>query len=148
VGTVPDRRGNIYVADLRLMVSGSAEGFACVGIYGRKAPAPLAARLAEGADSWQMLGTNLSTKLECGRFTTAPDRLLLMDARDFDVLGIGLDELIDAFVQTCLATIAIDRMAAHLCPGGVFAPSRMAEVNDDSGLMAEFYVPPERCGPT
>jgi hypothetical protein len=138
VGTVPDKRGRIFVADLRMMVSGGADGFACVGMYARKAPAPLSTRLEENADSWSQLGTNLSVSLGDGKFTSAPERLLLMDRRDFDELGIGLDELIDAFVQTCLATISIDRMGAHLCTGGVFDLSRLAEVNDDPGLAREI----------
>lgn len=138
VGTVPDRRGNIFVADLRMMVSGGPGGFECVGMYGRKAPVPLARKLEDGADSWEQLGTNLSLSLGDGKFTSAAERLLLMDRRDFDTLGVGLDELIDGFVQTCLATVAIDRMASFLSPAGVFSPARMAEVNEDEGLLAEL----------
>ena len=140
MGTIPDKKGNIYVADLRIMVSGSADGFSVVGIYGRKAPRPLADSIAPGADSWQMLGTNLSVKLEAGKFTSEAERLLLMDRRDFNVLGIGLDELIDAYVQTCLATVAIDRMAHFLMPGGRFSLPLLRSVNDDAGLVHELMA--------
>ena len=138
VGTVPDKRGNIYVADLRLMVSGGADGFSVVGMYGRKAPAPLEERLDSASISWNQLGTNLSVALGNGKFASASERLLLMDRRDFDSMGIGLDELIDAMVQTCLATVAIDRMAEHLCPDGVFELERLSAINDDPGLVAEI----------
>jgi hypothetical protein len=36
VGTVPDKKHDIYVADLRIMVSGSNDGFKLVGMYARK----------------------------------------------------------------------------------------------------------------
>ena len=60
---MPDKRGDIYVSDLRLMVSGGDKGFSVVGIYGRKAKKPLTDHLEPGADSWSMLGTNLSVKV-------------------------------------------------------------------------------------
>ena len=90
MGTIPDKRGHIFVADLRLMVSGSSDGFKVVGVYGRKAPQPLSTSILPGVDSWSMLGTNLSVKLAGGKFTSESERLLLMDRRDFNVLGIGL----------------------------------------------------------
>ena len=56
------RRGGAQ--DLRLMVSGCADGFKVVGIYGRKAPRPLEDKIAPGTNSWLQLGTNLSVKLD------------------------------------------------------------------------------------
>lgn len=44
-------------------MSGCAKGFRVVGIYGRKARKPLSDALEPGADSWAMLGTNLSVKV-------------------------------------------------------------------------------------
>ena len=61
-----------------------------------------------------------------------------MDRRDFNVMGIGLDELIDAYVQTCLATVAIDRMAQFLMPHNKFSRALLASVNDDEGLLTEL----------
>ena len=148
VGTIPDKRGNIFVADLRIMVSASSDGFQVVGIYGRKAPKPLSETITPGTDSWAMLGTNLSVKLDAGKFTSEAERLLLMDRRDFNVLGIGLDELIDGYVQTCLATVAIDRMACFLMPGGKFSLPLLRSLNDDAGLLCEIPDPdaqPPRC---
>jgi hypothetical protein len=37
-----------------------------------------------------------------------------MDRKDFNTLGIGIDDLIDAYVQTVLSVIAIDRMCQRL----------------------------------
>jgi hypothetical protein len=46
-----------------------------------------------------MLGTNLSVKLSEAEWTTEAERLLLMDRKDFNQLGIGIDDLIDAYIQ-------------------------------------------------
>jgi hypothetical protein len=40
-----------------------------VGIYGRKAKKPLTDALEPGADSWAMLGTNLSVKVRIYMYT-------------------------------------------------------------------------------
>ncbi len=113
VGTVPDRHNRIYVADTRFMVGVGPEGFFPIAIYARRAAEPLADALTDSTDSWSMLGTNLSVKTEDG-WTTASNRLMLMDERDFNRLGLGLDDLTEAYLQTCMAVIAIDRMAERL----------------------------------
>jgi hypothetical protein len=43
-----------------------------------------------------MLGTNLSVKKDSGEWDTEANRLLLMDRKDFNRLGLGVDDLIDA----------------------------------------------------
>lgn len=114
VGTVPDKKGDIYVADLRFMIGNSPEGFYPLGLYARRAREPLARTLDPEQDSWGMLGTNLSVKLGEGEFTTEPDRLMLMDSRDFNRLGLGLDDLVEGYIQTILGVTAIDNMAVQL----------------------------------
>jgi hypothetical protein len=57
-------------------------------------------QLEPGMSSWDMLGTNLSVAHGDGVFSTESDRLLLMDRKDFNVLGMGLDDLIEAYIQT------------------------------------------------
>ena len=57
------------------------------------------------------LGTNLSVLTGDLTWSTESERLVMCDARDFQVLGLGLDDLIDAFVQSCLAVTAIDEQA-------------------------------------
>lgn len=114
VGTVPDRKNESYVADIRMMVGGSGHGYMPIAVYARRARVPLAESLENNFSSWSMLGTNLSIKLDEGKWTTDTNRLLLMDNRDFNKLGIGLDDLIDAYVQTVLSCMAIDRMCKKL----------------------------------
>lgn len=138
VGTVPNKRGLIYVADLRVMVCAGPEGFRPLIIYARRARSPLLAKLGE-VPSWDMLGTNLSIKREDGGWDSATDRLLLMDRKDFNSIGLGIDELIEAYIQTVLSTLAIDQMAQRLISKrGTLQSKLFRSLNDDDALMAEI----------
>ncbi len=138
VGTVPDRQGRIFVADLRVMVAAGPDGFAPVAMYARRAREPLAQVLDGSATSWEMLGTNLSKALGGGRFTTEPDRLMLMDERDFNRLGIGIDDLVEGYLQTVMAIHAIDAMARRLVNAkGRFRRRLFASLNPDPRLVNE-----------
>lgn len=142
VGTVPDRRGHLYVCDLRMMVAAGPEGFRPTAVYARRAAAPLAPELDDSAGSWDMLGTNLSLKNVDGSWGTDTTRLLLMDSRDFNRLGMGIDELIEAYVQTVLATVAIDRMMERLTNNkGRFSVRLFRALNDDKRLLDEILRP-------
>ncbi|KAI8616847.1 hypothetical protein BC830DRAFT_1116255 [Chytriomyces sp. MP71] len=115
VGTIPNKKNHTFVSDLRMMVAANSNGFRPVAIYARRARKPLLRHLEDDPSitSWEMLGTNLSVKLE-DEWTTEAQRLLLMDRKDFNQLGIGIDDLIDAYIQTVLSVIAIDKMAQRL----------------------------------
>lgn len=140
VGTIPNGKGDIYAADLRLMIGSSPEGFFPVAIYARRARLPLSEKLEPGTDSWDMLGTNLSFKNEDGSWGTETERLLLMDSRDFNRIGIGIDDLIEAYMQTVLAVTAIDRLACKLItPKGNFGLKLFQSLNPDPKLLAELY---------
>jgi hypothetical protein len=137
VGTVPNEQHEVYVADLRFMVGGWSEGFYPVAIYARRARIPLGA--TAGSDSWAMLGTNLSVRDAEGNWTTQSERLLLMDRRDFNRLGIGLDDLIESYIQTVLAMTAIDKMAQNLVTrNGKFRRRYFASLNPDQELLREI----------
>ncbi|KAI8836869.1 hypothetical protein BJ741DRAFT_664336 [Chytriomyces cf. hyalinus JEL632] len=115
VGTIPNKKNHTFVSDLRVMVCANDGGFRPVAIYARRARMPLLRHLEDDPNitSWEMLGTNLSVKVE-DEWTTEAQRLLLMDRKDFNQLGIGIDDLIDAYIQTVLSVIAIDKMAQRL----------------------------------
>ena len=90
---------------------------------------------------------NLSIKKADGSWTTDTSRLLLMDCKDFNRLGIAIDDLIEAYVQTVLATLAIDRMACRLTHDsssgsgsgdGQFDRSLYASLNNDHSLLGEI----------
>ncbi|SAL95646.1 hypothetical protein [Absidia glauca] len=138
VGTIPNKKSNTFVSDLRMMVTGSSQGFRPICIYGRKARLPLTGELDPHANTWDMLGTNLSVKLPDGGWTTDTSRLILMDRKDFNQLGLGIDDLIDAYIQTVLAVIAIDRMSIRLMENGTFDYQLFQSLNPDNALLHEI----------
>merc|ERR1711948_90286 len=108
-------------------------------IYARKTRTPLAEKLTPESDSWAMLGTNLSVKKGDDSWDTETSRLLLMDRRDFNQLGISVDTLIDGFIQTVLSVIAIDNMAGNLVDdNGKFDVDMFTSLNKDEGLLREL----------
>jgi hypothetical protein len=115
VGTIPNKKKNTFVSDLRMMVCANENGFKPVACYARRARKPLLRHLEDDPTitSWEMLGTNLSVKKD-DEWTTEAQRLVLMDRKDFNQLGIGIDDLIDAYIQTVLSVIAIDKMCHRL----------------------------------
>jgi hypothetical protein len=89
--------------------------------------------------SWSMLGTNLSIKTDDG-WSTESQRLLLMDRKDFNQLGIGIDDLIDAYIQTVLSVIAIDKLAKRLMKNDEksFDFELFEALNPDKALLDEI----------
>jgi hypothetical protein len=110
VGTLPDTKGRSFAFDLRLMLHATAEGMRPLAVYSRRSRFPLNKPLPENMNSWDVYGTNLSIKGEDG-WTYADERLMLFDIRNFGQLGLGIDELIKGFVQSCMAIYAIDQNA-------------------------------------
>lgn len=138
IGTMPNKRGHIYIADLRMMVYSSPKGFFPCAIYARRAQKPLEAHLPE--DSWKVLGTNLSVKKGENKWDSDTSRLLLMDTKDFNDLGIGEDDLIEAYIQTVLSIVAIDKMAQQLInKKGQFKMRLFKSLDNDESLLKEIY---------
>ena len=141
VGTIPNKKGETFVTDLRMMVSTTKEGIKPLVVYSRRAAAPLADDIKDGSDSWEMLGTNLSVKLGDNQWTSDTNRLMLMDRRDFNKLGLGLDDLIEAYIQTVLSMIAIDKMCHQLFNAkGRFRMRLFKSLNNDKTLLDELMV--------
>lgn len=141
VGTIPNAKGKTYVADLRMMISSTPNGLRPLCVYARRAAQPLEDLLTDSSASWDMLGTNLSIKMEDGGWDSDTTRLLLMDRRDFNKLGIGMDDLIEAYIQTVLSTVAIDHMAQALYnKQGKFRMRLFKSLNDDDALIREILL--------
>lgn len=139
VGTMPNLKGQSYVADIRMMVSAGEDRIAPLCIYGRRAAKHLEDHLADGSDSWPILGTNLSIKMEGGNWDSDTNRLMLTDRRDFNKLGLGLDDLIEGFIQTVCSMIAIDNMAQMLINSkGKFRQKLFLSLNNDEQLIREI----------
>ena len=121
------------------MIHHSQDGWKPLALYARRAQIPLARDLDPNADSWSMLGTNLSVKQKDGSWGTDTSRLLMFDRKDFNQLGLGIDDLIEGFVQTVLSTIAIDLMADKLTTEkGTLKQSLFRSVNNDPALHKEI----------
>ena len=141
VGTIPTSAGATFVADIRMMVSSTKDGIKPLCIYSRRAGVPLAEQLDPDSDSWAMLGTNLSIKKGENEWGSDTNRLMLMDRRDFNKLGIGLDDLIEGFLQTVLSTIAIDKMCKTLFNSkGKFRMKLFKSLNNDATLLDEIML--------
>ncbi len=141
VGTIPNQKNHTFVADVRMMVSATENGIKPLCTYARRAEKPLVDHIKEGAESWSMLGTNLSIKNEDGSWSSDTNRLLLMDRRDFNKLGIGLDDLIEAYIQTVLSMVAIDNMAKMLMnKQGKFKIRLFKSLNNDQSLLDEIML--------
>lgn len=138
IGTMPNKRGNIFIADLRMMVYSTPRGFYPCAIYARRAQQPLEANLPK--DSWKVLGTNLSVKKGENQWDSDTSRLMLMDIKDFNDLGIGEDDLIEAYIQTVLSIVAIDKMAQQLLnKKGQFKMRLFKSLDNDESLLKEIY---------
>ena len=145
VGTIPSARGKTYVTDLRMMISSTEDGLSPICLYSRRAESPLLNYIEDSTDSWSMLGTNLSIKQDDGGWGSDTNRLVLMDRRDFNKLGIGLDDLIEAYIQTVLSTIAIDKMCINFMGSNKqFKKKLFQSFNDDPALLDEMYLPQKR----
>jgi hypothetical protein len=139
IGTVPNKKGNIYIADLRVMVYSSPEGFFPCAIYARKARKPLQSVCPQ--DSWDVLGTNLSIKISENEWSSDQSRLMLMDRKDFNALGLGTDDLIEAYIQTVLTIVAIDKMAQNLLSAkGTFRLKLFKSLDNDESLLKEIMI--------
>ena len=141
VGTIPNTKGYTYVNDIRMMVSSTETGIRPLSVYSRRARKPLSDNVNDAESSWDMLGTNLSNKIGENQWTSDTSRLLLMDRRDFNKLGLGLDDLIECFIQTILSMIAIDKMAIKLHNSkGKFRSKLFSSLNNDITLINEISV--------
>ncbi len=138
-GTIPSVKQQSYVFDLRMMVSSSKQGFRPLAIYSRRAAEPLTKHIEKGIDSKSMLITNLSIKKPDGSWGSDESRLLLMDRKDFNRLGVSLDDLIEGYIQTVMAIISIDTMAQNLISSQkTFKRKLFSSLNDDQVLLDEI----------
>ena len=138
VGTIPDQKNRTFINDIRFMVFSGTNGFSPCAIYSRKATAPLTSIIP--TNSWEVLGTNLSLKNDT-KWTTDTSRLILMDRKDFNTLGMGVDDLIEGYIQTVLSMIAIDKMAGNLInKKGKFRLKLFKSMDNDKNLLDEIMI--------
>lgn len=140
VGTIPNTKYRIYVADVRMMICATEDGYRPLAIYARRAAEPLAETLDGSTASWNMLGTNLSIAKADGTWDSDTGRLLLMDRKDFNKLGLSVDDLVDGFIQCVMASTAIDQMCKRLLKKDNFDKELFSSLNKDPGFMSEVIT--------
>lgn len=139
VGMLPNKKNQIFVGDVRLMIVAGPDGYRPIASYARKARLPLQSELDGKASSWDMLGTNLSIAKGADSWDSETSRLVLMDRRDFNTLGLSLDDLLKGYVQAVLASVAIDKMACNLTTQkGKFRLKLFEKLNQDQFLISEI----------
>lgn len=140
IGTKPNESNEIFVYDLRLTVTTNKEGFLPVSVNFRKARKPLVDDVDAIESSWDVLGTNLSVKLDKNAWDTETDRLMVLDDECFEQLRLDENDLIDSYVQTVLSMIAIDKMCIELIHDDDrgFNFERFKRMNPDYSLLNEI----------
>jgi hypothetical protein len=129
LGTRADDRGQRYAFDLRMLVCSGPRGFEPVAAYARRARDPL----GSGASAPRRFATNLSSRDASGAWTVDDSRLVPLGTAGFDQLGLSLDDLVDAYVQTVLSVWAIEQMSRSLLDGhgDIDHQAFLAESGDD-----------------
>lgn len=139
IGTIPNKKSQIFVADLRMMVYSSPDGIYPCALYARRAKSHLEEEIKNS--SWEVLGTNLSINLGSHQWSSDVNRLMMMDRKDFNTLGIGTDDLIEAYIQTVLSVISIDKMSQNFInKKGQFRMKLFKSLNEDPTLINEVNI--------
>ena len=143
IGTVPDENENVFVFDLRMVICANSDGFRPVSLNCRRARQPLAENLEQKGEvsSWDMLGTNLAIKLENNKWMTESERLISFSEDKFDVLGLDLNNFVDAYVQSVLCIVSIDMLCVELFKNGdgkEFDYELFKKFNPDNSLLNEL----------
>jgi hypothetical protein len=142
IGTVPNIKQEFFAADLRMMAISTINGFRPIAMYARRARKHLSNDISQSNESWDMLGTNLSVKNPDGTWgEPQTNRLMIMDRREFNRLGLGLDDLIESFIQTVMGIIAIDKIARRfISKKGEFKKKLFLSLVPDQKLNEEIVI--------
>lgn len=143
LGTLPNKKTDeVFAFDVRMLVRSNENGFSPVSVNFRRARKPLTNDLTNIESSWDVLGTNLSSTLSKNIWDTDQDRLLVMNDNDFNQLGLSMDDLIESYVQTVLAIIAIDQLCIRLYNDTTeeFNFELFNKLNPDEALLKEIWI--------
>ena len=139
IGTIPNEMNEIFVYDLRMVVGGNEHGFIPISINGRRGRKPIVKDVSDEQNSWDILGTNLSVRINSNTWENESERVIAMSTDDFDQLGIGLDDLIDGYVQTVLSVVAIDKFCdCFMSESNELNYSMFSILNSDEKFVQEI----------
>lgn len=140
IGTKTSGSEDRYVFDMRMMVTNNDEGFHPVALYSRRAKSPLNS-IKSCTSYWDVFGTNLSYKGADGEWQSDESRLISLCRSGFESLELGLEELVEAYIQTVMSVIAIDQMAERLMNKNQgFDYDHFSSLNGDRQLLQEMSM--------
>ncbi|XP_037025300.1 uncharacterized protein LOC119066766 [Bradysia coprophila] len=139
--------GQMYAYSVRIIACNSPSGFKMITICSARAPAPFA-KDGETADIAPGLLHKIKTVHEDDVYVTNiasnPDgelRSFYFDDAGVKGMGIGMDDVIDGFMQTVYCTHAIDNMCKKLImENGELDVQLLRELNPDPQLLAEVVT--------
>jgi hypothetical protein len=128
-----DRFCHVYdrVYDIRFVIAYCKEGFKTIAIHSRKARRPLNANFDEIDDFRSILLTNLAEK-EGG------PRMILYDEEGVKLLGMDKYDLAECYVQSVLATIAVDSFCKKMVKNGKFDFTSYSKFNPDIKIKEQL----------
>jgi hypothetical protein len=120
------------VFDIRTCVAYTENGFRPSSIFSRKAKSPLKEKLEDITDYKKVLSTNIGGSIDYD------NQVVILDEEGFAHIGVKLENLIDAFIQTVLGAISIDMMACSLMKDNQFDHEKYLSLNHDEKLYEEL----------
>jgi hypothetical protein len=101
-------------------------------MFSRRARADLINNFEDIKDFRSMLSTNVGGAID------NYGQVIVLDDNGINRLGVDLVELIECFIQTVLAAIAVDKMACKLMETGKFDHKLFLELDADCKLCDEL----------
>lgn len=138
IGTFPSDEDDVFAMDLRMSVIATENGLEPAYFYVRRAEKPFKATPPQG-DSWPMLGTNLSRRVDDG-WEYDTDRLIPASYEAFDKTGLSVDDLMEGFIQAALSLISIDKMASKVMDGDDrYQKEFLQGIYEDASFVDELF---------
>lgn len=132
---------HLYACTIRIIACSLPSGFKMTAIRGARAPEPFASICSETNRS----PTSTKTLNEDAYITNigtddrSASRLVILDDAAMRGLAIGIDDIVDGFIQTVFSIHAIDAMCKRLTTSdGELNLQLLKELNPDPQLLAEL----------
>lgn len=140
--------GQMYAYTVRIIACDSPTGFKTIAICCARAPAPFAKNGETAEIASDALLNKIKTVHEDDAYVsnigTNPDseqRSFYVDDAGMKGMGIGMDDVVDGFMQTVYSTLAIDNMCKKLTmEDGELNMQLLKELNPDPQLLAEVVT--------
>jgi hypothetical protein len=86
------------------------------------------------------IGNLFKTKVFILFRSTDTKRLIVVAQNSFNKLGLGVDDLINAYMQAVFATVAVDKLAKRMMSNGTFDVEIFSSLCKDKALFDEILM--------